>query len=150
MCSVWHQILDQNDTETATLGFSFLVLWHSYAMRFRSSTWARNKTEARVVRRMVEEVDSCDELRFIRPTNYSSFLGERYKRPLDRSSRCRAIPDVKSWIRKEQLRWSSNLPVHDDQMNLALTDSQAIGTRKARQAGPILRRGTLGKHHYAP
>jgi len=47
-----NQIWTKTTPRRPPLAFPFLVLWHCYARRFRSSTWTRNKTEARVVRRM--------------------------------------------------------------------------------------------------
>jgi hypothetical protein len=56
-----------------------------------------------------EVVAFCDELRFRSTDKRLTFLGNATKRSLDQSSRNRAIPDVRSWIRKEQLRWGSNV-----------------------------------------
>jgi hypothetical protein len=47
-----NQIWTKTTPRRPLLGFSFVVLWHRHERRFRSSAWARNKTEARCVRRL--------------------------------------------------------------------------------------------------
>ena len=80
MCSVPEPNLDQNDTETATprvlLSRTFgNVMRGAFVVRLGPET----KPKQGLFEGWVEEVDSCDELRFRSTDELLKFFGERYQ-----------------------------------------------------------------------